>query len=95
MMEYQYISYGYLQNYLRDYYLGHKKKLILVKAIQNVIHSEKTSYYSPQVPFSRLWSYLSDEEFIDLISKLELLLVEPPEILKAQVTYLYLISFVL
>ena len=81
-MEYQYISYGYLQNYLRDYYLGHKKKLILVKAIQNVIHSEKTSYYSPQVPFSRLWSYLSDEEFIDLISKLRLLLIEPPEILK-------------
>lgn len=85
-MENQYISYGYLQNYIRDYYFRHKKRLTVLKAIQNIIGSQSISYEPPQISFSRLWSHLSDEEFINQIYKLQLLILEPNDILAAEET---------
>ncbi|MHC1682049.1 MAG: AraC family transcriptional regulator [Clostridiaceae bacterium] len=83
-MKNQYISYGYLQNYIRDYYFRHKKRLTVLKAIQNLIVSESILYKPTQISFSKLWSHLSDEEFINQIYKLQLLLLEPKNILTAE-----------
>lgn len=71
-MEKQYISYSYIQNYLRDYYFRHKKKTFPLRAIENIDKKELFSYTPLQTHFSRLWSHLSDETFIDLIYNLKL-----------------------
>ena len=69
-MEDQYISYCYVQSYIRDYYFLHKKKATMLETIKNINFKENSSYISPQISFSRLWSHLPDEEFIDLLYKL-------------------------
>lgn len=82
-MDVQYISYGHLQNYLRDYYFRHKKKITVEKAIQNLICSGYTSYSQPKISFSKLWNRLSDDEFINLMNKIQLLLLDPSDTLES------------
>ena len=72
-MKVQFVTYGHIQKYLKDYYSKYNKKSTALKAIDYIKTTalDQTSYcILNKLDFSKSWSFSSDEEFISQLYKL-------------------------